>query len=328
MISRLTSEPKFFTPSNWSVPKQLFSTDDIKKCGWDTHASLPTIVCNNSAETNEFLILFSPRKKNISRVAAGKLMMNDREEFWFAKDSAYEILGPGEIGTYNECGVMPSFVSNHTWRGDNGYGNPAAYNLYTCGWSSSNSLPFHQEVGVHSLDLSDLQVGPALKIVGRDRNNPRYVTNPSHIRLKNGYDLVFFVSCSTWRKLDGIKFESEYQIKFELYDNCTLIKEGVLPQIDGQVAACRPWPVQVDDRLFIFFSARTSKRDYNIYCCEYVNLNHFSWTGDPIIELRDNTWYSEMACYPSVMVFESKISLVFCGNGYGQTGFGIATSNV
>lgn len=308
--------------------EQLFSENDIKALGWDSHASLPTITKKSNAEKNEFLVLFSPRKANVSRIAAGTLMISDHNGFSFDPNNVREILGPGKIGTYNDFGVMPSFVSPYTWQGTNANRRSSQINLYTCGWTSSETLPFHQEIGVHTFDPDSLEVGSLNKILGRNARNPLYVTNPAHVSLANGYDLIFFVSCCSWRSEDSGKLESEYHIKYEVYHQDEFVKEGELPRISGQIASCRPWPIQVENRLFIFFSARTTKADYNIYCCEFVDLNYFSWTGLPLITLGEGSWYSKMACYPSAVVFESRIYLIFCGDGYGSTGFGIASCDL
>lgn len=323
-----TIASRLFKASHWQVHGQLLSETDVKALGWESHASLPTITKKNNAEKNEFLVLFSPRKANISRIAAGILTICDDDNFLFEVNDVREILRPGEIGTYNEAGVMPSFVSPYTWYGRNSNIRSTELNLYTCGWTSSETLPFHQEIGVHSFDPDSLEVGPLNKIIGRNERNPLYITNPAHIALADECDLMFFVSCSAWRPLAGGSLESEYHIKYELYHQNELVKEGELPRIDGQVASCRPWPIQVEDRLFIFFSARTTKADYNVYCCEFVDLDHFSWTGLPVINLGEGSWYSKMACYPSAVIFESRMYLVFCGDGYGSTGFGIASCDL
>jgi hypothetical protein len=43
------------------------------------------------------------------------------------------------------------------------------------------------------------------------------------------------------------------------------------------------------------------------------------------IELSETGWDSEMICYPNVFKHKEKIYMLYCGNGYGRTGFGYAT---
>jgi len=42
------------------------------------------------------------------------------------------------------------------------------------------------------------------------------------------------------------------------------------------------------------------------------------------IELSETGWDSEMICYPNVFKHKNEIYLLYCGNGYGRTGFGYA----
>jgi hypothetical protein len=43
------------------------------------------------------------------------------------------------------------------------------------------------------------------------------------------------------------------------------------------------------------------------------------------IDVSDNGWDSEMICYPYVFHHKGKKIMLYCGNGYGKTGFGYAT---
>jgi len=40
------------------------------------------------------------------------------------------------------------------------------------------------------------------------------------------------------------------------------------------------------------------------------------------IGLSEDGWDSEMICYPFVFRHKDKTYMLYCGNGYGKTGFG------
>ena len=42
------------------------------------------------------------------------------------------------------------------------------------------------------------------------------------------------------------------------------------------------------------------------------------------IEASNEGWDSEMVCYPHVVEVEGKYFMFYCGNGFGQGGFGYA----
>ena len=42
------------------------------------------------------------------------------------------------------------------------------------------------------------------------------------------------------------------------------------------------------------------------------------------IDVSTSGWDSEMVCYPHVFVHEGRKVMLYCGNGYGRSGFGMA----
>jgi hypothetical protein len=42
------------------------------------------------------------------------------------------------------------------------------------------------------------------------------------------------------------------------------------------------------------------------------------------IDVSETGWDSEMLCYPSIFLYRNHYYMLYNGNGYGKTGFGIA----
>jgi hypothetical protein len=58
-----------------------------------------------------------------------------------------------------------------------------------------------------------------------------------------------------------------------------------------------------------------------------VSRDGVNWTRmDEILGLKRAAtgWDSEMTCYPSLFWFKDKLWMLYNGNGYGLTGFGLA----
>jgi hypothetical protein len=43
------------------------------------------------------------------------------------------------------------------------------------------------------------------------------------------------------------------------------------------------------------------------------------------IKMSESGWDSQMICYPHVFKHNGEIHMLYCGNGYGREGFGLAT---
>jgi hypothetical protein len=52
---------------------------------------------------------------------------------------------------------------------------------------------------------------------------------------------------------------------------------------------------------------------------------HFERMDDKAgMDVSDAGWDSEMVCYPYVFIHDGQKFMLYCGNGYGRTGFGCA----
>ena len=74
----------------------------------------------------------------------------------------------------------------------------------------------------------------------------------------------------------------------------------------------------------MWFSYRSgSGEKYNGYSS---SSNGENWTP-PIrssLDVSDSGWDSEMVCYPCVFKHKDEIYMIYNGNDYGKTGFGLA----
>ena len=98
-------------------------------------------------------------------------------------------------------------------------------------------------------------------------------------------------------------------------------------KIGHSQAFSKPSVIKDENNIYhMWFSYKgSSKTKYKIGYAK--SLNGFKWQLDfdkVGISTSKRGWDSEMICYPYVFKFEGKIYMLYNGNGYGKTGFGLA----
>jgi beta-1,4-mannooligosaccharide phosphorylase len=77
----------------------------------------------------------------------------------------------------------------------------------------------------------------------------------------------------------------------------------------------------------MWYSYRSNEKitTYRIGYAESQNAINWVRKDESVgIDVSENDWDSEMICYPSVFTLNSKTYMLYNGNDYGKTGFGIA----
>ena len=77
----------------------------------------------------------------------------------------------------------------------------------------------------------------------------------------------------------------------------------------------------------MWFSSRASSSadSYRIRYAESVDGINWVRKDDEVgIDISEDGWDSEMICYPYVFDHDGKKYMLYNGNGYGKTGFGLA----
>ncbi len=89
-----------------------------------------------------------------------------------------------------------------------------------------------------------------------------------------------------------------------------------------EYAICKPCVRKDRDRCHMWFCARG--KAYRIYHAESHDGITWRRTVEPVIDVSDSGWDSEMVEYPFVFDHKSDRYMLYAGNGFGRTGFGIA----
>jgi hypothetical protein len=226
------------------------------------------------------------------------------------------ILAPGALGCFDDSGAMPSWLTSV---GTDRY-------LYYIGWNRCVSVPFRNSTGLAVSRLSGpfqrVSTGPVLD---RSIHEPHFATNPCV--LKDG-DVwrMWYLSCIGWDQADSGP-RHRYHLKY------VESRDGIDWRPDGRIAIdfaspeeyaiSRPCVVRDGSLWRMWYSVRGSK--YRIGYAESADgINWMRLDHRAGISVSETGWDSDSVEYAFVFDHFGSRWMLYNGNDYGRTGFGLA----
>jgi predicted GH43/DUF377 family glycosyl hydrolase len=296
----------------WKKLGLIFSADN--HYDWMvTHAAVPFAEC---VKDNLFRVYFSTRDKyNRSHVAYVEIDIQKPQTI--INLSEKPILLPGNLGAFDDSGVMLSWITDYK---EHKY-------LYYIGWNLGVTVPFRNSIGLaisrkDNLNFTRYSEGP---IIDRSLTEPHFCASSCVIKESQKFKM-WYLSCVKWELVND-KPQHWYNIKYaESNDGVNWIRNGTVC-IDfksiHEYAISRPSVIK-DDKIYkMWYSYRGSS-----YRIGYAESNDgINWTrlDEQVgIDVSNEGWDSEMIEYPYVFDHKDKRYMLYNGNGYGKTGFGLA----
>lgn len=296
---------------NWRRLGRIFVADGRNR-HFASHATYPTPLPLANGNTR---IYFSPRDaENRSSIVYLDLALDgDRFDIVHVHDAP--VLTPGARGAFDDSGVTVSSVVTAD----------AGIFLYYLGWSLSTTVPFRNFIGLAaSKDGGDSFTRHSLApIVDRSDIDP----------LMLGYPWVLRTGAS-WRMWYGSHLEwgtRETEIRHVIKD--AVSADGVAWRRAGHVAIAlgaapefavsRPCVVRDADKFRMWYARRHP--DYSIGYAESDDAER--WVrrdADVEFSAPAGEWDSDSATYPCIFDHGGARYMLYNGNGYGRTGFGLA----
>ena len=298
---------------NWIKKGIIFNVNNNN--GWMcTHASIPIA---DHIKDDKFRIYFSPRdSENRSSTAHIELDINNTKEI--LEISKNPAISPGELGGFDDSGAMASSIVTN---------NDQKY-LYYVGWNKGVTIPYSNSIGlaISNDGGKTFQKHSKGPIIGRDILEP-FFTASSHVLIENGMWKMWYLSCIKWNLYQG-KPNPHYHIKYaESKDGIDWQRKGIVCidfKDDKEWAISRPCVIRNNEVYKMWYSYRGEK-NYRIGFAESKNGIDWKRKDDQVgIDVSEDGWDSEMIEYPYVFEHKEKSYMLYCGNGYGKTGFGYA----
>ena len=262
-----------------------------------------------------FRIFFSSRDSN-GRSHTGYVVIDIKTPTKVLDVVPHPVLSPGALGAFDDSGAMATWIAKS---------NDTTF-LYYVGWNLGVTVPFRNAIGLATIDVHGRVVryadGP---IVDRSMKEPHFCASCCVIPGEDCWRM-WYLSCTQWSVSEG-RPKHHYHIKFAESD------DGIHWRRDGRVAIdyshsdeyaiSRPSVLRDAGVWKMWYSCRG--RSYRIgYAesedgCVWERQDHLAG-----ITVSASSWDSEMIEYPFVFDHDGTRYMLYNGNGYGKTGFGLA----
>jgi hypothetical protein len=277
-----------------------------------THAAVPIA---EHLRDNLYRIYFSSRDKR-NRSFTGSLVIDIAEPTRVLDLCKEPVLLPGDLGEFDDSGAMATWLTlDHGRR-----------YLYYIGWNLGVTVPFRNSIGLSVAESGGEFVryarGP---ILDRTMHEPQFCASCCVLRTDELWRM-WYLSCTGWR-LNGGRPEHRYHIKYaESHNGVEWDRRGMVAldfASEIEYAISRPSVVVDGDIWRMWYSYRGET--YRIGYAESRDGRQWQRMDNRAgIEVSEAGWDSQMIEYPFVFDHAGQRYMLYNGNDYGRTGFGIA----
>ena len=309
------------------MPKILYHKLKWKKIGlifepgrfdWmSTHAQNPM---PEMLGEDRYRVHFACRDK-MNRAHGGFFDFDIRKPRKTLQVSKKPTLGPGELGCFDDGGVMPSALIRV---GRKKY-------LYYTGWSRTVDVPFAFHIGLAvSEDGVHFRRYSQAPVLGRNPHDP-YITGAPFVEYRAGVFRMWYISATRWvRESPDAKPKHYYTVKharskdgiaWETNDKLCLDYKG------EEYAIARPAVFREDGGYGMWFTSRAGAGTYRLGAAH--SRDGLRWTREPErikIDVSGEDWDSEMICYGFPFRHQGVLYALYNGNSYGAAGVGLAVA--
>jgi hypothetical protein len=278
-----------------------------------THAMLPIA---DRIEDDLYRIYFSGRDR-LNRSLIGYVEVDIRDPQRILKLSREPVLGLGRLGAFDDNGVSPTWLVNH---GGEKY-------LYYFGWNKGSMV---RAAEVSGLAISKdggqtFERHSRAPVIDRTDAEPYLILVISCILLEGNTWRMWYDSADEWLSPELPRYNIKYA---ESTDGIDWIRKGIVSvdyKSPDESRVSRASVVKEDGIYKMWHCYAMGSGGYRMGYAESGDGVHFERMDDKVgIDISDAGWDSEMVCYPHVFIHEGQKFMLYCGNGYGRTGFGCA----
>jgi hypothetical protein len=267
-------------------------------------------------EGDLFKIYFSARDRN-NRSSTGDIVIDLNNPCDILSVGEEPMISPGVPGAFDDSGAMATCM---VAVGTELY-------LYYIGWNLGVTVPFRNSIGLaisrdSGTTFQKFSEGP---IIDRSIIDPCFVAS-NCVVLDGAIFRMWYLSCFKWAIVDGLP-KHYYHIKYaESTDGVNWQRNGLVAidfKDDTEYAISVPRVIKEAGVYKMWYSCRGAS--YRIGYAE--SQDGIKWVRkdeEAGIDVSATGWDSKMVCYPFIFDHKGQRYMLYNGNGYGKTGFGLA----
>ncbi|HVC98372.1 MAG TPA: hypothetical protein VND64_32195 [Pirellulales bacterium] len=228
------------------------------------------------------------------------------------------LVSPGDPGTFDDSGTSVGCLVTVG----------AQRLLYYLGWNLGVTVPWRNSIGLAVSDTAGAEFRKASRAPMMDRNDvdPFTLSYPWVLR-DAGLFRMWYGSHLCWGPGALECHDMHHVIKYaESQDGTHWTRNDVVAidvELPGRYAVCRPCVLRDGEIYRMWLCHRGAA--YRIGYAESRDGIRWEWRDDLAgLDLSPTGWDSEMLAYPCVFDHHGHRYMLYNGNGYGRTGFGLA----
>ncbi len=281
------------------------------------HPWMQTHAANTVAEPlrdDLFRVYFSCRDaKNQSSI--GSMDVNINPPFEIAGISDKPVLARGEAGLFDDSGVSLSCITQV---------NEKKF-MYYLGWNLGVTVPWRNSIGlaVYNEQSAEYEKYGKAPLLDRNEVDPYSISYPFVMKDGSVYRM-WYGSNLSWGKEQK---DMAHVIKYaESIDGISWKREGKIAldfKNDQEYAMSRPFVIKESGVYKMWYSYRGEA--YRIGYAESSDGLQWSRKDELAgIDVSSEGWDSETVEYPFIFDHKGRRYMLYNGNAYGKTGFGLA----
>jgi hypothetical protein len=278
-----------------------------------THGMLPIA---EHISGDFFRIYFSGRDR-LNRSHVGSLDLDITRPYQILHLSPEPVLSLGALGSFDDNGVSPTFIVN----------NDGEKFLYYFGWNKGSSVRAAEVSGLAIYDhkVQRFKRYSRAPVIDRTNMEPFQILVISCILIEGGVWRMWYDSADEWQTPDLPKYNIKYA---ESTDGINWDRRGIVSvdykfPLESRVS--RASILREGETYKMWHCYAIGEQGYRMGYAESADGYKFERQSDALtIQRSESGWDSEMVCYPYVFVHNGQKFMLYCGNGYGRTGFGLA----
>jgi predicted GH43/DUF377 family glycosyl hydrolase len=301
---------------NWKKLGLIYN--NTNSAHWQfSHAANPVPYILNKEKGTVRVYHTSRSKENLSFI--GFVDIDFKNDFKIINKSETPLVEPGDRGLFDDSGTAMGCIIE----------NDNKFFLFYLGWNLKVTVPWLNTIG---LAISDSPNGPFIKngnvpLMDRSEEDPYSISYPAIIEENNRYKMWYGSNLSWGSDQKDMNHIIKYAESRDLF-KWQRTNQIHIPLIHpNEYALSKPWVLMNENIYQMWYSFR-GNGDIETYRIGYAeSIDGKNWTrkdNEVGIDVSLTGWDSEMICYPAVFELNGNTYMLYNGNGYGKTGFGIA----
>lgn len=226
------------------------------------------------------------------------------------------LFGPGPKGSFFENGVS---IGNAYWADGKRY-------VLFMGWSQPAGERWRGQIGRFELDGEwTATLRETEPILALDETDPISLSYPFVARLNSGEYRMWYGSTLAWDAGNGEMLHVIKQAQSADGHKWSKLSDAVPHAVGVAQAFSRPSVILDAGHSRMWYGYRPGTgASYRIGCADSQDATRWTLRAAPALDVSADGWDSGMVEYPFVFAHAGRLYMLYNGNGFGRSGFGLA----